>query len=151
MSNVTFTSLLTPGSVLFLSQNYGKEEALKLLTQQITKELPKDIPLDTLEDTLRQCGDSQPHLASGLYLAYAKLPELRDVHSVLGIHRQGFSDGGSVPIKAVLVSLTPRSPEFFQKHLDFLSAINYVFTADFVDRLACAPDSQSVYDILSQA
>jgi len=150
MSNITLKSLMTPGSIFFLDESFGKKEAIAFLSEKIKKEVPRDVAGEELEKIFQESGDTQQLHASGLYLAFAKFPELRDIHSVLGIHRQGFYNGGANTVKAVLLTLVPRRPEFFQKHLDFLSAVNYVFTEKFISGLAMLKDSQAVYDTLSK-
>ncbi|MCR4820784.1 MAG: PTS sugar transporter subunit IIA [Elusimicrobiales bacterium] len=153
MSNITLTSLMTPGSIFFLDDSldssYGKKEALSFLASHLKDEVPRDVASTELEELLQMSGDSQQLHASSLYLAFAKFPELRDIHSVLGISRKGFDNGGNSPVKAVLVSLVPRNSAFFQKHLDFLSSINSLFTDEFVSKIAEAADPQAVYEMLA--
>lgn len=93
-------------------------------------------------------------LPTGLAIPHARLPDITDVHMVLGLHPQGFLeslDDGTYPMHVICLFCSPAAGEAFGKHLQILAKIAAVFhDTDAIRSIAQCATPQSAFTQLQQ-
>jgi len=106
-----------------------------------------------LEQILEREKGATTTLDTGLAIPHARTDLISDFHVALGLVPEGFQDASQpgITIKAVFLFLSPKNPQFFQKHLKLLSALSALFQPQFIEKLIAMSSSQQVIDAIKSA
>lgn len=145
---VFLSKILKPEYIFFLKGRQKKEEVVKFLSDKISNLVIDKVTPKELFDRVMEVEKLNNVLETGFYIPHAKLQEIRNFFAALALLPDGFNDPAkpSITVRAVLLLLSPNSPSFFQRHLNYLAKLSSLFQISFIDKLLTLTTGQQVFD-----
>ncbi|MBI4346162.1 MAG: PTS sugar transporter subunit IIA [Elusimicrobia bacterium] len=137
---ISIGKLLTDELVVFLPEVKEKNQAIDRLVARLCATRKLGDPAPMLRKVLDREQGISTTLDTGLSLPHARVDDVQEISTILGLLPQGIPDPKQpeLKIRAIFLFFSPNRQEAFTRHLHLLRTVSALFQPAFIDQLLAA-------------